>query len=80
MSFCKNSAHLIKFLLYKGNKIDYLKQNNISEEKFNILIKSICQAFKCDDINTALNRCLIEKYLRKDNNLFLNQIKNYMAE
>ena len=77
-SLNREEKDLIKFLLYKGNKIDYLKQNNISEEKFNFLIKSICQAFNCYDINTALNRCLIEKYLRKDNNLFLNQIKNFM--
>ncbi len=76
-SLNREEKNLIKFLLYKGNEIDYLKQNYISEEKLNILIKSICKTFNCNNINTALNLALIKIYLKKKNEYFLNTIKNY---
>ena len=53
-------------------RLSYYIENDVE------ILYFIMQAEKKYNINTALNRCLIEKYLRKDNNLFLNQIKNFM--
>lgn len=65
-----DETEIIKFLLFSGKKpkID------------NKIIKRICNNYKCNNLNTALNLILIEKYLRKDNLKFIKTVNKIIDE
>jgi len=65
---------LIKFLLFKGDELDYLIKYKVSKDFLNDLIKNICDIYKCSNINSALNFILIEKYFRNKNTEVINTL------
>lgn len=65
---------LVEFLLYSGDEQTFMKQYGVSEGDFDVLVKGICENYKCSDIKTALNFVLIEKYLKEANKTFLKVI------
>ncbi len=70
----EEEKRLIKFLLFKGDELDYLIKYKISRDILNDLIKNICDVYKCTNINSALNLVLIEKYFRNKNTEFINTL------
>ena len=62
---------LVKFLLYSG---DEQKLYGFLKDDFDKLVKGICEKYKCDNLNTALNLILIEKYLNGENKTFIKVI------
>ncbi len=57
----------ITFLLYKGDKIDYLKQTNISSLVLNDRINAILEAYSADTIEMMLLKAKLEIYLFDSN-------------
>lgn len=59
--------HIIKFLIFRGDEIDYQLKYKISPNMLSVKIKEICENYMCKDINYALNLILIEKYFKEEN-------------
>ncbi len=70
----EEEKRLIKFLLFKGDELDYLIKYKIPKDFLNDLIKNICDIYKCSNINSALNFVLIEKYFRNKNTEVINTL------
>ena len=65
-----DEKRLIKFLLYSGDEEDFMAQYGVDE----VLVKGICKNYRCNNLNTALNLILIEKYLKGENRTFIKVI------
>lgn len=72
--------HLIKFLIFRGDEVDYQLKYGISQNTLSIKINKICKNYECKDINSALNLILIEKYFRKENSNMLKILSNLSSK
>jgi len=77
--YTKEEKQLIKFLLFKGDEIEYMKKYNISFEELEKLYSSICENFNCSTINQALSLIIIEKYIRNQNLLHISLLLNIQS-
>ena len=77
--YTKEEKQLIKFLLFKGDEIEYMKKYNISFEELKKLYSSICENFNCSTINQALSLIIIEKYIRNQNLSHISLLLNIQS-
>ena len=71
-----SEIHFIKYLLYKGDEIDYMIDYNMDYKKIENLKSKIKQNFKVNDFESVLQKVYIEKNMRKINFAYLDNVAN----